>query len=233
MKKILNIVFGLIIMTTLSCGGGGDDSNSGFDNNNSDPVIPAPKASVLSKPANNSECLEVDAVNFEWNKSDNTDSYTINVKNLSTNAEISQTTTSTSVEITLEKSYPYSWHVISTNSGTATAKSATWKFFLSGTPMNNHAPFPADIVSPKPGAVVSKGNIELSWSVSDIDSSDTHTFTVYLDKNDASEIIAQNITSTKTTVNLSELGTYKWRVEASDNYGAKSNSGTSTFTVID
>ena len=82
MKKILNILSGLIIMTALSCGGGGDDSNSGFDNNNnSDPVIPSPKASVLSKPANNSECLEVDAVNFEWNSSDNTDSYTINVKN--------------------------------------------------------------------------------------------------------------------------------------------------------
>ena len=50
MKKILNIIFGLIIMMNLSCGGGGDDSNSGFDNNNnSDPVVPAPKASVLSK----------------------------------------------------------------------------------------------------------------------------------------------------------------------------------------
>ena len=221
-------------MMNLSCGGGGDDSNSGFDNNNnSDPVIPAPKASVLSKPDNNSECLDVDAVKFEWNSSDNTDSYTINVKNLTTSGEISQTTTATNVEITLEKSYPYSWNVVSKNSGSATANSQTWKFFLSGTPLNNHAPFPADILAPKPGAVVSKGSIELSWSVSDIDSSDTHTFNIYFDKNDASKIISQNITTTKTTVSVSELGNYKWRVEAMDNHGAKSNSGTSTFTVID
>ena len=41
-----------------------------------------PTAANLSKPANNSQCLEVEKVKFEWNKSENTESYTITIINL-------------------------------------------------------------------------------------------------------------------------------------------------------
>ena len=65
MKKILNIVFGLIIMMNLSC-----SKTYEFRA----PVDP--EAANLSKPANNTQCLEIDNVTFEWNKSENTESYT-------------------------------------------------------------------------------------------------------------------------------------------------------------
>ena len=236
MKKILIISLCVFFPLLISCGGsGGDDGNNGGDGNGggnpSGPV--APKPATLSKPANNSECLEVDAVKFEWNKSDDTTSYTIVVKNLLNQASISQTTTSTNVEITLTKGFPYSWYVISTNTGTATATSATWKFYLSGTPQKNHAPFPAEIIAPKPGETVNLGTIQLSWSFTDIDSGDSHTFDIYLDKKDASTVNVSNYTATKKTVSINDTGTYYWKVITKDNHGASSDSGVSTFVVIE
>ncbi|MBC8304010.1 MAG: hypothetical protein H8E55_50655 [Pelagibacterales bacterium] len=235
MKKILIISFCVFFPLFISCGGsGGDDGNNGGGNGGGNPPGPvAPKPATLLKPANNSECLELDAVKFEWNKSDNTTSYTIVVKNLLNQASISQTTTSTNVEITLTKGFPYSWYVISTNTGTATATSAKWKFYLSGTPQKNHAPFPAEIVAPKPGATVNLGSVQLSWSFSDVDSGDTHTFDIYLDQKDATTVNVSNYAATKKTISINDTGTYYWRIITKDNHGATSDSGVSTFVVIE
>jgi len=112
MKKILILSFYVFSIALISCSGGSDGGGDGGGGGGGpvDPPGPvAPSAATLSKPANNSECLEVDAVKFEWNKSDNTDSYTLVIKNLLTSEAISQTTTSTSAEVTLTKGYPYSW----------------------------------------------------------------------------------------------------------------------------
>ena len=77
MKKNI-FTISLLSVLLISCGGGGTDDGGGPV----DPPAPQkPSKSVLSKPDNNSECLEVDAVKFEWNSSNNTTSYTINVKN--------------------------------------------------------------------------------------------------------------------------------------------------------
>ena len=77
------------------------------------PPPPAPTAATLKTPAQNSECLDGENVNFPGNASENTDSYTIVVKNLLTTSQISQTTTSTSVTIKLEVGKPYSWFITS------------------------------------------------------------------------------------------------------------------------
>jgi hypothetical protein len=235
MKNVtLKSIFLVLLMMIVACGGGGDDGSNGSDNGGGDPSgPPAPKPATLSKPANNSECLQVEAVKFEWGKSDDTTSYTIVVKNLISQESISQTTTSTNVEITLTKGFPYSWQIISTNSGSATANSEKWKFYLSGTPQKNHAPFPADIVAPKPGATISVGSVQLSWTFSDVDTSDTHTFDIYLDKKDATTKNTSNYSATKKSVTLNETGTYYWRVVTKDNHGSTSDSGVSTFTLID
>ncbi len=219
----------------ISCGGGGDDNGGG---GNGGPVDPPPtpqkpQKAVLSKPENNTECLEVDAVKFEWNTAQNTTSYTLNVKNLTTN-EISTTTTgNTSADITLEKGFPYSWQIISTNSTSFVAESDKWKFYLSGEPLKNHAPFPAEIVAPSPGASVNTGSIQLSWTFSDIDSSDTHSFDLYIDKEDASTLLARNWGATKRTISLTDPGTYYWRIVTKDNHGASSDSGISSFIVLE
>ena len=101
MKKIFFTSIYLLSLIMISCGGGGEDNGGG---GNGGPVDPPPtpqkpQKAVLSKPENNTECLEVDAVKFEWNTAQNTTSYTLNVKNLSTNEISTTTTTSTSAEI--------------------------------------------------------------------------------------------------------------------------------------
>jgi hypothetical protein len=233
MKKILILSFFVFSIALISCSGSSDGGNNG-GGGDPDPTGPVtPSAATLSKPANNSECLEVEAVKFEWNKSNDTTSYTIVIKNLLTSESVSQTTTSTSAEVTLTKGYPYSWYIISTNTGTATASSNKWKFYLSGEAQKNHAPFPADIITPKPGVTVTVGAIQLSWSFSDIDTSDTHTFDVYLDTKDGSTVFASNYTATKRTVSLTDPGTYYWKIVTKDNHGSTSDSGVSTFIVTE
>tara|TARA_Y100000385_G_scaffold4057_1_gene4419 strand:- start:780 stop:1472 length:693 start_codon:yes stop_codon:yes gene_type:complete len=230
MKKNIFII-SLLSVLLISCGGGTDDGGG------TDPVDPPapqkPSKAVLSKPENNTECLEVDAVKFEWNTSNNTTSYTINVKNLTTNEITTNTSTSTSAEITLTKGYPYSWQIISTNLTSFVTESDKWKFYLSGEPLKNHAPFPAEIISPKPGSSLNTGQVQLSWSFSDIDSNDTHGFDIYIDKVDGSSILVKNWGATKRTLTLDEPGKYYWRIVTVDNHNSSSDSGVSTFTVLE
>ena len=220
MKKILIISVCVFSMITISC-----SKTYEFRA----PVDPA--TATLSKPANNSQCLEVDKVKFEWNKSDNTDTYTITIIDLISSATVTQNTSTNAVEITLPKGRPYSWQITSKNESTSkTAKSEIWKFYLSGAADSNHAPFPAEIIAPKNETTVSAGSIELSWKVSDVDVGDTHKFDVKLDKTNATTVISTDQADTKKTVTLT-AGVYYWRVVAKDNNGNHSESGVYKFTV--
>jgi len=220
MKKILIISLCVFSTITISC-----SKTYEFRA----PVDPA--SATLSKPANNSQCLEVDKVKFEWNKSDNTDTYTITIIDLISSATVTQNTSTNAVEITLPKGRPYSWQITSKNKSTSkTAKSEIWKFYLSGAADSNHAPFPAEIIAPKNETTVSAGSIELSWKVSDVDVGDTHKFDVKLDKTNATTVISTDQADTKKTVTLT-AGVYYWRVVAKDNNGNHSESGVYKFTV--
>ena len=220
MKKILIISLCVFSTITISC-----SKTYEFRA----PVDPA--SATLSKPANNSQCLEVDKVKFEWNKSDNTDTYTITIIDLISSATVTQNTSTNAVEITLPKGRPYSWQITSKNESTSkTAKSEIWKFYLSGAADSNHAPFPAEIIAPKNETTVSAGSIELSWKVSDVDVGDTHKFDVKLDKTNATTVISTDQADTKKTVTLT-AGVYYWRVVAKDNNGNHSESGVYKFTV--
>mgnify|MGYP005622603431 CR=1 FL=1 len=110
MKK-LNYIYYFIIILFISCSG--EDSGSGDGGGDPPPPPPAPAASTLSTPAKDTECLDGENVEFKWSASNNTDSYDIFVKNLLTNAVVSQTTSENTVTITLEKGNPYSWYIIS------------------------------------------------------------------------------------------------------------------------
>ena len=190
-----------------------------------------PEAANLSKPANNTQCLEIDNVTFEWNKSENTESYTITIINLDSKEVTNKNSNTNSIEVTLTKGKPYSWQITSKNKSTSKiAKSEVWKFYLSGAANTNHAPFPAEIISPKNDAVVSEGNIELSWKVSDVDVGDTHTFDVLLDEVDGSTVISQNQAGTKKTIDLTK-GVYYWIIIAKDSKQNQSHSGVYKFTV--
>jgi len=193
---------------------------------------PVPTAALLSKPENNTQCLQIEKVKFEWGISENTDSYTITVTNLLSNEVVTQNSTTNSIEITLTQGKPYSWQITSKSAASAKeTKSEVWKFYLSGNAEINHAPFPAEVVAPKNGASVSAGSIELSWTVSDVDVGDTHTFDIFLDQVDASTKIKQSLSATKTSVDVEAGGIYYWSITATDSKNNKSQSGTHMFTV--
>ena len=84
MRKILLSTVYFISILLISCGGSAEGEGGGGGPVDPPPTPQKPSRAVLSKPANNTECLEVDAVKFEWNASENTTSYTLNVKNLLT-----------------------------------------------------------------------------------------------------------------------------------------------------
>ena len=162
MKKVKYILLVFISLTMISCGGKDDGGGGNVDP--PDPVNP-PTASSLISPANNTECLDGENVEFRWNSSQYTDTYTINIKNLLTQSVISQNTASTNITIQLEKGQPYSWYIVSSsNSSSDTAQSEKWKFYLKGEQTSNYAPFPADLIKPKSEETLSPGSIEFEWN---------------------------------------------------------------------
>lgn len=230
MKKIKYIFLIFISLITISCGGKDDSGGGNVDP--PDPVNP-PTVSTLIAPVNNTECLDGENVEFRWNSSQYTDTYTINVKNLLTQSVISQNTTSTNITIQLEQGQPYSWYIVSSsNSSSDTAESEKWKFYLKGEQTSNYAPFPADLIKPKAEETLSPGSIVFEWSGSDVDTGDTLTYDLYLGATTPPTTkIQSNISSTQVTQSITDVGIYYWKVITKDNSGSNSDSGVSKFTV--
>jgi hypothetical protein len=231
LKYILSIGF---IITLLSCGGGGDDPEP-----DPIPVLP-PSSATLVFPANNEECNTGESmnttqskVNFNWNASANTNSYTVVLKNLLTSNEFSTNSTSNQVNIIISKSTPYKWWVISKSTETTkTAKSAEWKFYNSGDAVQTYAPFPAELVAPIMGSSTSDSTVTLEWSGSDVDN-DVKEYEVYF----GTVTPPTNKLDTTTSQNLENVAvsanTYYWSVLTRDNEGNTSTSEVFQFKVVD
>ena len=201
-----------------------------------------PTSFELIAPANNETCLEGSIINdnqkeivFQWGGSTNATSYSLDIINLTTNVGQTLQSNGTSLSVKLTSAEPYSWKVIA--SGEAGAKSATsdqWKFFLAGDEVVNYAPFPPELISPRPSATIdvnSLNEIVLNWTCSDVDN-DIVTYKVYLDTTDGSTLVreldyVQN--NTELGVDVDTGGNYFWKVIAVDGEGNSSSSGVYSF----
>ncbi len=201
-----------------------------------------PTSFELIAPANNETCLEGSTINdnqkeivFQWGGSTNATSYSLDIINLTTNVGQTLQSNGTSLSVKLTSAEPYSWKVIA--SGEAGAKSASselWKFFLAGDEVVNYAPFPPELISPRPSATIdvnSLNEIVLNWTCSDVDD-DIVTFKVYLDTSDGSTLVreldyVQN--NTELAVDVDTDGNYFWKVIAVDGEGNSSSSGVYSF----
>ncbi|MDA9035923.1 hypothetical protein N9H73_02650 [Flavobacteriaceae bacterium] len=201
-----------------------------------------PTSFELIAPANNETCLEGSTINdnqkeivFQWGGSTNATSYSLDIINLTTNVGQTLQSNGTSLSVKLTSAEPYSWKVIA--SGEAGAKSASselWKFFLAGDEVVNYAPFPPELISPRPSATIdvnSLNEIVLNWTCSDVDN-DIVTFKVYLDTTDGSTLVreldyVQN--NTELGVDVINDGNYFWKVVAIDSNGNSSSSGVYSF----
>ena len=203
-----------------------------------------PTSFELIAPANNETCLEGSIINdnqkeivFQWGGSTNATSYSLDIINLTTNVGQTLQSNGTSLSVKLTSAEPYSWKVIA--SGEAGAKSASselWKFFLAGDEVVNYAPFPPELISPRPSATIdvnSLNEIVLNWTCSDVDN-DIVTYKVYLDTTDGSTLVreldyVQN--NTELAVDVINDGNYFWKVVAIDSNGNSSSSGVYSFNT--
>lgn len=190
-----------------------------------------PSAAVLISPLKDAECNQGNKISdsesqvlFEWNASDNTDKYTITIKNLENQITESFNSTNPRLERNLLRGIPYSWSVTSkSNTSDEIATSEIWKFYNAGEGTQNYVPFPADLVSPIMGNTV-ETSVSLEWSGSDIDE-DIEEYDVYLATANPPTTL-KGTTSTTTMSNLSlEAGrVYYWKVLTKDKHGNNSES---------
>ena len=196
----------------------------------------------MLSPANNEICLDgvsindsQSDVNFSWTTTQNTVSYDVIVTNLTTQSQQTFSSNLNQTTISLTKSEPYSWKVISIGEvGSTPAISEQWKFYLAGDAIVNYAPFPAELLSPRSGANVTPGVnnlITLNWTSTDVDG-DLDRFEVYLDQTEASilvESINYQADETSIEVEVENDSTYYWKVISIDASGNQSISGVYAF----
>lgn len=212
----------------------------GGDEKESEPLPPG--AVALFAPTDNAACLQgttasgstTSAVTFSWKAAENAESYRIDITNLITQAATSQTVKSLSCKTTLEMNAYYSWKVTAINGGGSTT-SDTRKFYLSGTPASNYAPFPAGLATPVSGAVINANGaatvqVTFQWRGSDTDN-DIASYAFYLDNTDASTLASSTLTAATATQTLASGKTYYWKVVTTDKAGNSSVSAVSSFQL--
>jgi hypothetical protein len=196
----------------------------------------------LLYPENGSACLDGSIINdtqskitFQWNASQNANEYEVEIINLNDNYSQKMLSKDRSLEVVLKHGEPYAWTVTAFVDD-ASITSKEWKFYLAGNGIVNYAPFPPELISPRPSARVnlnSNGQVVLNWTSSDVDG-DLETYELYMDQNDGSTLI-QTFTEVENTI---EIGidadpdiTYLWKVLAIDSDGNSSSSGVYYFVT--
>jgi hypothetical protein len=214
---------------------------SACNKNKIDPDFGKPFEVNLLFPTENSLCnVGTDStdtesnVKFEWNASENTDEYELNLKNLITGDSISKITADLKMSLRILRATPYAWYIVSkSKTHEKTTKSVVWKFYNAGVAISNYAPFPAEITSPKMAEtlMLTTGVITLSWTGSDIDK-DITGYDVYFGTTNPPVIIKSNQTEHfLNNVPISTNTVYYWKIITKDTRGNSSDSGVYQFKV--
>ena len=242
-KQLLHILLTSLFLMACSGGEPGETPTT-------EPQVKIPTAASLVSPANNTECnqgniisADLSSVLFQWNPSENTNTYTLKVTNLNTNTVQEQSTSNTSQSIALTRGTPFRWTVVSKSSSTTqTAESSAFTFFNAGAPVENHTPFPAEAVSPSRGAsLTGVTSVTLEWESSDIDNDlSAHTVQILgsseaLDQVDFENEAAQTYQTTSeqsvSEVNVEAGKIYYWQVKSQDEVGNSATSEVFEFRV--
>jgi len=234
----LNLLIGAVALL-FSCGGGGDDTEPTIPEPPQE-VIASPSAATLTFPADNTECNTGVIINenqsnvtFEWNASENTDSYEVNLRNLNTGNTSKTASTNPTATIPIARGTPFAWFVISKANGTTeTATSPEWQFYNEGPGITNYAPFPAEVVFPARGQNITSTNTTLSleWSASDIDE-DILNFEVFFDTSEDPSTSIGTTAENTIAVTVTQGTTYRWKVVTTDEFNNSSTSEIFDFKI--
>jgi len=200
-----------------------------------------PTAAQLIFPYENSECNEgtnitatESTVLFEWEIAENTDSYDLILKDLSSSQEVTYKSPENQISIVLLRATPYAWYVVSqSNTVSAVAESETWKFYNAGDGVLSYAPFPAEIISPAMAEIItsSSGEITLDWDGSDVDN-DIIGYDLYFGTSDPPAILSSDLQESMLVVPVASDSIYYWGVTTKDEHGNSSESGIYQFKIL-
>ncbi|MFS4457384.1 hypothetical protein [Maribacter sp. 2304DJ31-5] len=234
MKPFYAFLGAFTLVVLLSCGGSTDPLPE-EEEQIEDPVV-----TTLIFPEDNTECQEGTIINdnqsrvlFQWNESEHTNSYEVHLENLDNGTESTHESNTDELQIVIERGTAYSWFVVSKSSATdETAESETWKFYNAGAGVVNHAPFPADLLSPTNNGtvVISSGSVLLDWEAYDIDN-DIVSFEVFMDTNNPPTTSEGTTSETEMTLDVIANTTYYWFVEVVDSANNTSKSDVFKFSI--
>ena len=188
-----------------------------------------PLSALLVYPQKNSECttgINVTGTNnskveFRWQASDHTTQSIV--------------VGGTSANLNIERGAPYSWLVVSKNTEVPqSARSESWRFFNAGVE-TTHAPFPAEVISPKTGSNIARdinNEVLLEWEGADVDN-DLEGYEVYFSTENPPTTLISTLTSGKSDLKVSvEANTvYYWRIITMDREGNTATNSISEFRV--
>jgi hypothetical protein len=219
MKLTKYLFLTILLILTIRCNSE-DDGGSPIDPLES---VNPPLAANLIFPFNNETCFEGNVISktesivgFKWSSAENTDAYTLNITNLNTSVLLKVEVTGNEKDITILRGIPYSWFVTSkSNKSSKIAQSSIWKFYNAGIGLENHPPFPAEVLNPKMGSSVQSGNIQLKWTATDVEN-DITKYDIYLDT--ISPPLVPISTQQEVSLNIDVLGgkVYYWKVVTHD-----------------
>ncbi|MGB7393030.1 MAG: hypothetical protein WA913_01420 [Pricia sp.] len=234
--KTIKLSSALIAMLLLTACPGSKEDDPG------DPTFPGKGGNVaavnLVFPENDSECTEVTdqgngqaMITFRWEATETADNYEVNLTNIDTGGVQKTDSETNEAEVILSANTPYEWFVISRKEGSDQAsESEKWKFYAAGAGTKNYAPFPAEVVSPQPGSVLTGTAVTLEWTGSDVDN-DIVEFEVLLDSDSPPQQSLDTTAQSGLNLTIDTAGTYYWQVLTVDSAGNRSRSEVFGFTV--
>jgi hypothetical protein len=222
MKKF--IYLSLIGFLALSCGGSKNDAPP-------TPVTPvnvAPAIPTLVAPTNNKLCVD-NSVGFQWNVATdgNNDAvvYQMQVAKDQAFTQIVKTLDGVAVTqlVGLDKNTAYYWRVKATDSkGLSSDYSTVYKFYTQGDAVVNHLPFAPDLVLPALNSVLTATAVTLSWTATDVDTTDKLTYDVYFGtSNPPTTKVGDNQATNTLDVAVVVSTEYFWKVVVKDNKGGE------------
>lgn len=205
----------------------------------SPPPIPDPEAVKLLSPENLNECTSAYSINdsqsqvtFRWSQSLHTDTYELVVVNSQTRQQKKEQTTLQTLNMVLEKGYPYEWRVLSlSDASLVETTSASWQFYLESNADVSHIPFATFLLSPPNKATVNSGTIDFQWEGNDLDSEALKYDFYFGPSIDELEPQVTSLSAETYSFSIDEVGTYYWKVDTIDATGNRASSIPYILTV--